>query len=583
MEKLNIKEFFRIIRSYYPSKKITITAICLVLFQTCLSLALPLFTMNFIDEMDIEGLSLATILLVGCLFILQLICSAFAIYMMIFIGEKIVFSLRNNTWERLVDLPIKFFDENSTGKLMSRITNDTLVIKNFITSQLIPFFSGVISVIGAIILLFIIDWKMTLLMMTVVPVLMLVMIPLGKQMYKVSRALQDETASFQGDLGRVLSDIRLVKLSLAENQEKEVGNSRMKKLFNYGLKEGKISAVVQPISMSALLLILVVVFGYGSLRVSNGTLSAGALVAIIFYLFQISNPLAQLSSFFTEMQKALGATERLNYILSQAKEPITKESSENKLYSENDSLIFHKLKFGYNQNEEILKEIDLEVKIGQMTAIIGPSGSGKTTLFSLIERFYNPTDGFITYKNQDIQTIPLNQWREKIAYVSQESPIMSGSILSNLTYGLSTYSIDKVNLALKDANLEEFINKLPKGLQTEVGERGIKLSGGQRQRLAIARAMIRNPEILLLDEATAHLDGASEKLVQKAMDVLMEGRTTIVIAHRLSTVLHSEQLIFLENGKITGRGTHFELMSEHKLYNELVSQQTEFNHLVSHP
>ncbi len=223
--------------------------------------------------------------------------------------------------------------------------------------------------------------------------------------------------------------------------------------------------------------------------------------------------------------------------------------------------------------KKILQHVTFTARVGEMTAFVGPSGAGKTTLFSLIERFYLPTDGTIQYRGVSTASIPLNEWREKIAYVSQDSPIMSGTIRSNLTYGLEHVPNDFVEEAVHAANLKQFLEGLPDGLETEVGERGVRLSGGQKQRLAIARAMIRNPKILLLDEATAHLDSASEKLVQEALERLMTGRTTLVIAHRLATVRNADQLIVLEGGKVTGSGTHQELLEKHSLYQELVKQQ----------
>lgn len=454
---------------------------------------------------------------------------------------------------------------------MSRMTNDTLVIKDFMTMQLIPFISGLISIIGSIIILFVLDWKITLMMLAVVPASLLVMMPLGRKMYRVSRSLQDETASFQGDLGRVLADIRLVKASLAEDQEKQVGINRMANLFGFGLREGKIMAVIQPIMMSLMLIMLVVIFGYGGMRVAADTLTAGALVAIIFYLFQISVPFTQMANFFTQLQKALGASERMETILSAEVEQDSLETTNT--VEQLDALAFQDVSFQYADDKKILQHVTFTARVGEMTAFVGPSGAGKTTLFSLIERFYLPTDGTIQYRGVSTASIPLNEWREKIAYVSQDSPIMSGTIRSNLTYGLEHVPNDFVEEAVHAANLKQFLEGLPDGLETEVGERGVRLSGGQKQRLAIARAMIRNPEILLLDEATAHLDSASEKLVQEALERLMTGRTTLVIAHRLATVRNADQLIVLEGGKVTGSGTHQELLEKHSLYQELVKQQ----------
>lgn len=312
---LNVKKFKELLNSCLPSKWLIFLSFSLVILQTIVSLVIPLLTMNFIDEMNFSGFDFITILILGCIFVGQLVISAIALYTMNYVGQRVVLTLRKKTWSKILQLPIPFFDENTSGNLMSRMTNDTLIIKDFITSQLIPFISGIVSIIGSIIFLLLIDWKMTGLMLLVVPLVIVIMIPFGRKMYKISRDLQDETASFQGDLGRVLTDIRLVKASLAENQEKETGFKRMENLFHYGVKEGKMLAIIQPLSMVLMLAILVIVFGYGSVRVSTGSLSAGSLVAIVFYLFQISIPISQLTSFFSHFQKALGASERVYSIL----------------------------------------------------------------------------------------------------------------------------------------------------------------------------------------------------------------------------------------------------------------------------
>ncbi|MDF1510265.1 ABC transporter ATP-binding protein [Robertmurraya sp. DFI.2.37] len=571
--KMGAKRFVKMINEFMPSKWIQMLAIGLVIIETALSLVVPLLTKDIVDHMNIAQLDKKAIFLLGVVFISQLFMSTFALYAMNYIGQKVVLKLREKVWNKVLELPITFFDRHSSGETMSRITNDTLIVKDFVTGQLIPFVSGVISIIGAVVLLLLIDWQMTVLMFLGVPLAILILAPLSKSIYKVSRSLQDETAMFQGDLGRVLTDIRLVKSSLAEKQEKQMGLNRMKKLFQFGIKEAKILSIIQPLTMSVTLMLLVAIFGYGSIRVAAGTLSAGSLIAIIFYLFQITVPFSQLTSFFSYFQKALGASERLDYILSTKSEPNVVEATD--VASNPNSLSFHQVSFSYLEDKPILFSVNFEAEIGKMTAFVGPSGSGKTTLFSLLERFYLPNSGSITYKGKSIHHIPLEEWRGKIAYVSQESPMMSGTIRSNLTYGLSDISEEQMNEAVANANLKDFIASLPQGYETEVGERGISLSGGQRQRLAIARAMIRNPQILLLDEATAHLDSKSEKLVQDALEKLMKGRTTLVIAHRLSTVKHADQLIILENGNITGVGTHHELYHKHPLYKEFVEQQLE--------
>lgn len=568
------KEFWRLLMNYRPSYWLMGGAIVLGLGETILSLLVPLLTMQLVDILSVTTISMGLVAGLVGVFLAQAVMSGFSIYMMTRVGQHMIAKLREDLWKHVVKLPIPFFDKRNSGETMSRITNDTNVVKEFVVMQIIPFFSGLISIIGSVILLLIIDWKITLMMLVIIPIAFAILMPLGRKMYRVSKATQDETAEFQGDLGRVLSDIRLVKSSLAEPKEEEKGISRITKLFTYGLREAKINAIVSPLMMTVNLVMLVFLIGYGGFRVSEGTLSAGSLVAIILYMFQIIVPFSQMATFFTQSQKAMGATERIRDIMNEAVETDHTEENSEPLKSR-EGLIFENVSFGYTEDKQILDHLSFTVEKGKVTAFVGPSGAGKTTVFSLIERFYQPQHGVITYEGSKLQDFQLREWRSKIAYVSQESPMMAGTIRDNLSYGLDGVTDEEIDVAIKQANLGEFIEGLPDGYDTQVGERGIMVSGGQRQRLAIARAIIRDPELLLLDEATAHLDSTSESLVQEALQGLMKGRTTLVIAHRLSTVRHADRLIVLEKGRATGIGTHDELIQTHEVYREMVEQQFE--------
>ena len=319
-----------------------------------------------------------------------------------------------------------------------------------------------------------------------------------------------------------------------------------------------------------MLILLVAIFGYGSLRVAQGTLTAGGLIAIILYLFQMSSPVSGIASFYTGYQKFCSSILRLYEIFI-----FQENNKSNKLSMkiETKGIVLKNVIFEYRDTKRILNGINLEAKKGKTTAIIGTSGVGKTTLFSLIERFYEPTSGKIYYDGIDIMEIDVKKWRKKISYVSQDSPIMYGTILSNLTYGMEEYTIDKVERAVYDVKLSDYIKSLPNGYNTLVGERGITLSGGQRQRIAIARAMIREPEILLLDEATSHLDSDSENIVKEALEKLMKGRTTLIIAHNMSTIKDADEIVVLENGTITGCGKHEYLVENNLLYRRFIEQQ----------
>ncbi|HFK1685003.1 MULTISPECIES: ABC transporter ATP-binding protein [Bacillus] len=575
MKTLSVKQFIDILNRYRPSKWLLSIAFILSIIQTGLSLVVPLISKELIDILVVNEFNMLIILGLILVFILQVSLSGISLYMMMYIGEKIIVRLREDLWSRIVRFPVKFYDANNSGEIMSRITNDTNVMKSFFVDHLIPFFTGLITIVGSLIILFLIDWTIALIFLLVFPLAFLVLSPLGKRMYSVSKNLQNETASFQGDLGRVLSDIRLVKLSVAENEEAAQGGKRARRLYRYGLKSGKIMAMVLPLITTTILMVLVCIFGYGGYKVAMGSLSTGELVAIVFYLFQIMAPVTSMAQFFTQSQRAMGATERVNSLLEEELEGgiITNKDNANK---ENEvGITFSNVAFSYSDKREILNNVSFIAKGCQKTAIVGESGAGKTTLFSLLERFYNVTNGDIHHNGKSIYSYQLNEWREKIAYVSQDSPIMEGSIRRNLVYGVKR-DISEFNIfdALKKSNLDSFVSSLPQGLDTEVGERGIRLSGGQKQRIAIARAIIRDPEILLLDEATAHLDVQSEALVQEALNNLMKDRTTIIIAHRLSTVMDADCIVVIQDGKVSGYGPHHELYKTNQLYQKLVDQQT---------
>ena len=564
------RQFVRLVQQTKPSKLMIGIALALSLGTTGVALLVPLFTKNLINDFSVSSLSTERIMLLVLAIIVQALASGFSIYLLNRIGQSVVAGIRDQLWKKLLVLPVSYFDEHPSGETVSRMTNDTTVVKGLISEHLSNFVTGIISIIGSMIVLFVLDWKMTLLMFTAIPLSVLILMPLGKKMHKISKGMQDETASFTAVLQQVLTEIRLVKASNAEALEYQNGKKGIQKLFQFGLKEAKIQALIAPLMSFVMMALLVLILGYGGMRVSSGALTAGALVAFIMYLFQIIMPMAQLASFFTQFQKATGATERIISILDSVEEEDAKQPVQNM----SQSISVDHLNYSYNNGEQVLKDLSFNIEAGKVTAIVGPSGSGKTTLFSLFERFYKPQQGSISIGGKSINDFTLHSWRSQIGYVSQESPIVSGTIRDNICYGIDRDITDEeLNQVAKMAYADQFISELPNGYDTEVGERGMKLSGGQRQRIAIARAFLRNPKILMLDEATSSLDSKSEKVVQQALNDLMKGRTTIVIAHRLSTVIGSDQIIFLEKGKITGSGTHKELYNTHSLYREFAQQQ----------
>lgn len=550
-------------RSKFPRGLIVIVLL-LGIVDTAIGLVIPLLTMDLINNFSIEEFAWTTLVIVVAALVLQAVFSGMAYFFMRMLGERVVANMRKYLWEHVLHLKIPFFDSHETGDTMSRITQDTSIVKELVTDHLVSFVTGMFSIIGAVGILLWIDWKMTLLMLVSVPLAIIAMLPLGAKMHKISKANQDQLARFSGQLGRILSNIRLVKATQAEAKENTEGEKSIEALYGYGIKEAKILAFLSPIMTLIMMVVLILIFGYGGAQIAAGHISAGELVAIMIYLVQIIIPFTQMATFFTALQKALGATERIQQII---REPIEQFDGAN-LPTTLQPLTFNEVAFNYGE-KSVLHNMSFTIPAGKTTAFVSQSGGGKTTMFSLIERFYEVSAGAIEYGKSNIETFDLAKWRGLIGYVSQEAPLLNGTIRDNLLYGNPQANEQQLKEALLAANAWDFVNKLSDALNTQVGENGIKLSGGQKQRLAIARAILRNPQILLLDEATSNLDNESEREVQAALTHLMKGRTTIVIAHRLSTITNADQILVFEEGKLSGKGTHDELIQHHAYYKQL--------------
>lgn len=550
-------------RSKFPHGLI-IFVLLLGIVDTAIGLVIPLLTMDLINNFSIEEFAWTTLVIVVAALVLQAVFSGMAYFFMRMLGERVVANMRKYLWEHVLHLKIPFFDSHETGDTMSRITQDTSIVKELVTNHLVSFVTGMFSIIGAVGILLWIDWKMTLLMLVSVPLAIIAMLPLGAKMHKISKANQDQLARFSGQLGRILSNIRLVKATQTEAKENTEGEKSIEALYGYGMKEAKILAFLSPIMTLIMMVVLILIFGYGGAQIAAGHISAGELVAIMIYLVQIIIPFTQMATFFTALQKALGATERIQQMI---REPIEQFEGAS-LPTTLQPLTFNEVAFNYGE-KSVLQNMSFTIPAGKTTAFVSQSGGGKTTMFSLIERFYEVSAGAIEYGNNNIETFDLAKWRGLIGYVSQEAPLLNGTIRDNLLYGNPQANEQQLKEALIAANALDFVNKLSEGLNTQVGENGIKLSGGQKQRLAIARAILRNPQILLLDEATSNLDNESEREVQAALTHLMKGRTTIVIAHRLSTITNADQILVFEEGKLSGKGTHDALIQHHEYYKQL--------------
>lgn len=543
--------------------------ILLGFISTGANLFVPQLAQKLIN--NFKSISPTLAILTVVIFIAGLITSALSGLLLGIFGENVVSKLRKQLWQKLLKMPVKYFDDVKTGEISSRLVNDTSQVKDLLASTLPNAMTSLLQFVGALVIMLAMDWRMTLLMFVAVPLVILVMLPVMNQSRKIGRVRQDELAKFASDSTDVLGEVRLVKSSNGEEHELAKGNRRIDNLYHVGRKEALINSITQPITNMLMMIMFLGILGYGAIRVMNGAMTMGALVSFLMYLFQIISPVVVISQLFNNMAKTSGATERIQQILTEPEEFVT-DKAEKDIASA--PLKFENVDFAYEEGKPVLRDVSFETKPNAVVAFAGPSGGGKSTIFSLIERFYQPTGGKILIGEENIENVDLGKWREQIGLVSQDAAVMPGTIRDNLTYGLRReVSDEELWDALRMAYADGFVSEMEDQLETEIGERGIKLSGGQRQRIAIARAFLRDPKILMLDEATASLDAESEAMVQEALGDLMQGRTTLVIAHRLSTIVDADKIYFIENGTVSGAGTHQELLKITPLYAQYVKDQ----------
>ena len=570
VDKTSIKHFIKLIRAAKPRYLFFIIGILAGIVGTLIQLQVPKMVQPLVNSFG-HGVNGGKVALVIALYIGSAAVSAIAAIVLGIFGESVVKNLRTRVWDKMIHLPVKYFDEVKTGEMSSRLANDITQVKNLIANSIPQAFTSILLLVGSIVFMLQMQWRLTLAMIIAVPVVMLIMFPIMTFGQKIGRTRQDSLANFQGIASESLSEIRLVKSSNAEKQASKKAENDVNALYKIGVKEAIFDGLMSPVMMLSMMLMIFGLLAYGIYLISTGVMSLGTLLGMMMYLMNLIGAVPTVATFFTELAKASGSTGRLTELLDEEQEVLHQGES---LDLEGKTLSARHVDFAYDDSEQILRDISFEAQPNSIIAFAGPSGGGKSTIFSLLERFYQPTAGEITIDGQPIDNISLENWRSQIGFVSQDSAIMAGTIRENLTYGLEgDYTDEDLWQVLDLAFARSFVENMPDQLNTEVGERGVKISGGQRQRLAIARAFLRNPKILMLDEATASLDSESESMVQKALDSLMKGRTTLVIAHRLSTIVDADKIYFIEKGQITGSGKHNELVATHPLYAKYVSEQ----------
>ncbi|MCM0757990.1 ABC transporter ATP-binding protein/permease [Sporomusa sphaeroides DSM 2875] len=560
------------IRPYLPR---FIMAIVCILVASGTNLVLPWIIQNVIDDVltakdmyklnIIAGGIVAVYLLRGFFFFGQN-------YLMSYIGQRVVIDIREGLYRHFQRLSLSYFEKRQTGSIMSYVTNDVAALQNALVESVIELVTESAILIGSMAAMFYIHWKLALLTLITMPLVAQAINIFGKHLRTASRITQERAADITSVLQETISAVRVIKSFVRE--EYEIGRFNRENYSNFRaqMKTAQLSATLTPIIEFLGAIGVTLIIWYGGREVIYGNLSSGALIAFLIYVVNITNPIKRLSRVYSNIQRALAAAQRVFDVLDT--EPEIKDMPGAKeLPRITGRLTFEQVNFSYKPGEMALADVSLTVEPGQMVAIVGPSGAGKTTIANLIPRFYDPMSGRITIDGYDIKTVTLASLREQIGIVPQETVLFNGSVYENILYGDLKAGEEAIIAAAKAANAHEFIIGMPEGYNTQIGERGSKLSGGQRQRIAIARAILKDPRVLILDEATSALDTESEKLVQDALDKLMVNRTSFVIAHRLSTVQRADIILVMDKGRIIERGIHEQLLTAGGLYSKLYQVQ----------
>lgn len=497
-------------------------------------------------------------------------------------GTSVVLSARRQLVRRMLRLPISEFDRRRTGDLVSRVGSDTTLLYAVITQGLVDAIGGAVVFVGALIAMLVIDPVLLGLTVLVIAVSIVGVVALSSRVRVASRQQQEKVGDLAAAVERAISAIRTVRAANATERETAVVEEDARGAYRAGIRVAKISALVVPVAGIALQVSFLVVLGVGGYRVASGAITIANLVAFILFLFMMIMPLGQAFGALNSVNQALGALGRIQEIISTPSEDEGDGALEPAPPVVSDAAIaFDDVRFAYpaspdgsdENGSEVLHGVSFEVPRGRRVALVGPSGAGKSTILALIERFYDPTSGVVRIGGADIRGIDRVELRSRIGYVEQDAPVLAGSIRDNLLLGSPDATDDDCRRVLHDVNLDEVLARDPKGLDAPVGEDGVMLSGGERQRLAIARALLQASPILLLDEATASLDGLNEQLLRDAIDAVAQNRTLLVIAHRLSTVVDSDRIIVLDHGRVAGVGTHSELVESTPLYRDLARHQ----------
>jgi ABC transporter fused permease/ATP-binding protein len=573
----NLGVLRRLVALIRPHKGRFAIAVVTLFAASGLSLIYPMAAKQAVDvgmnEPTSGKLDALVVVLLG-IFVVHAVLVWIRHYSMSWLGERVVADLRGIVVDRVLVLPMAWFHERRTGEIVGRLASDVTTVENIVGSELSLALRNGVQLVGGLALLIWVDWKLTAMMMAVVPPLLLITMWFGREIRKMSKQVQDELAGISGTIQESIGAIQTVQAFVRERREASRYRDGVERVFQQTLRMVKWRASFFSAAMAAGYLAIAAMIWLGGRALIAGDITSGELTAFFLYTFMVAGSLGDLAGLWGSLQRAAGATERLFTIIDTLPD-IRDPDAPVALPAGGGAITFRDVTYSYESRPDVrvLDHVDFEVAPGQVVALVGPSGAGKSTILSLLFRFHDVTGGEVQLEGVDVRRVRLGELRRAMALVAQEPVLFSGTLRDNIAYGKDGATDAEIERAARDANAHDFIASFPDGYATVIGERGVKLSGGQKQRIAIARALLADPRVLVLDEATSNLDAESEALVQQALARLMKGRTTIVVAHRLSTVRDADRILVMDRGQIVEAGRHAELMAAAGVYKRLVEHQ----------